>query len=251
MPTALFTKQCKISLAVAFVLAWPATWIADVVCFTSQSIPVFSGRVQTDGQGNESYIRLPTSPSPGYMSGIVQLNVVTESSGWPFTTTFHRGDTVLMPEELWSIHIPHNRLQSTWGRSSEYVSFEQTILASDDQRAINAITGVFPPTGPRFLGWMGNVAVWWILSYLGITVTLTIARSTYKAAHIPKELVQQNRASHGLCPRCGYDIRALDKNQLCPECGKKPSEIAVTEAKKNPIDDEETDKDDAANVSCE
>ena len=238
MPFGLLTPRRKITLVIAFVLAWPATWIADSACFTEQLIPVFIGRGQEDGQGNLSFIRLPLSTSIDYRSGRIQLNVVMESSGWPFSTTFLRGDTELMPD--WH-----------WRPSSTYALFEQAVLDSNDQRAIDAINGVHPPIGPRILGWIGNTAAWWILSYLGITLILTIARGTDKATHLPKELVQQNRALQGLCPHCAYDIRGLDEDQLCPECGKKPSEIAVIKAKKNPITDKETDNDDAAKVSCE
>lgn len=237
MPKALFTRRRKITFAIAFILALSATWIAYSVCFTTLLIPVLIGRGQKDGQGNLSIIRLPLSTSVDNRSGRIQ-SIFTDSRGWPISTTFLSDNTGLIPD--WH-----------WRPSSTSVLLEQVVLASNYQREIDAINRVLAPTGPRILGWIGNVFFWWILSYIGIVLTLTLARGTDIATHIPKELVQQDRAEQGLCPHCAYDIRGLDEDQLCPECGKKPSEIAVTEAKKNPIADNETDKDDTAKVSCE
>lgn len=238
MPTGLFTRRRKITIAIAFVLAWQAAWFTDSSYSSEHSITVFSARAQTDEQGDLSFIPLETSSSPDYYLGKIQLNVVMEFGGWPFSSTLLRANTELMPERHWHF-------------SMDYAPLRQTILASDDQHAIDVIKGVYPQTGPRILGWIGNVAVWWILSYIGIVLTLTFARGTDRATHIPKELVQQNRAEQGLCPHCAYDLRAIEENDLCPECGKKPTDLAVSEAKKNPIADKETNKDDAAKVSCE
>lgn len=238
MPSISFTIKQKITIAITFVLAWLVTWVADSAYASKQSITIFSAQAELDEQGNLTFVQFDTSSSSDFRTGIIQLNFVEEFSGWPFSTSFLHAYTRLKPENYFR-------------PSKDYELLKQTILASNDQHAIDAINSVFPPISPRYLGWVGNIIFWWIASNFGIAFILALARGTAKASHIPKELVQRDRASRGLCPHCAYDIRALDKNQLCPECGKKPSEIAVTEAKKNPIDDEETDKDDAAKVSYE
>lgn len=238
MPSVSFTQKQKITLAITFVLAWLITWVADSAIASKTSVTIFSAQAELDEQGNLTFVQFDTSSSTDFRTGIIQLSFVEEYSGWPFSTSFLHAYTRLKPENYFR-------------PSKDYKLLKQTILASSDQAAIDAINGVFHPPRTLYLGLICNTLLWWIVSYISITFILALARGINRATHIPKELVQQNRAMKGLCPHCSYDLRGLDEDQLCPECGKKPSEIAVTEAKKNPIDDEETDKDDAANVSCE
>lgn len=241
------SRRRKITLTLAFILAWPAAWLTDFVGPWTRWIPVYEGQAQRDDQGNWLVVRLPVSRSPDHHRGTIQLSVVTESSGWPFTATIYQSNTVLMPGEIWGAHrlLGGSRLIERLG--DDDAPLEQSILDSGDQRAIDALLGILPPPGPRLLGWIGNVIVWWGLCYLGIFLTLVLAHGIDRAPHIPRVVLEEDRISRGVCPGCAYDVRGLGEEACCPECGRTVSAEARGIALGHPIvppatDDEATTK---------
>lgn len=45
---------------------------------------------------------------------------------------------------------------------------------------------------------------------------LAFARTAWQEWRMTRE---NERARRGLCPRCGYDLRATGAGDVCPECG--------------------------------
>jgi len=73
--------------------------------------------------------------------------------------------------------------------------------------------GVADRLGPGH--WVVGVALWFCLALAGVLPAIRIWRLTRR----------RQRLSAGLCPTCGYDLRATPGR--CPECGTMPSSASA------------------------
>ena len=220
-----------IAVATALVAAWPATWLVEVLYRSTHWDPVFEGQVHIDEEGRRSLRSQAISHARHYAPDVIQLDIVTEGSGWPFPTRIHRCETTFFPGDIRIGSADSGRSGS--GEVSVYVDvaqLEEAIYKSQDRSAIDAWQGRLPPRGVRAFGWVGNIVAWWGLSYLGIALTLAVARGTDRAMREPREVIERERIARGACPGCAYDIRGLRDEACCPECGRtvptKAREIA-------------------------
>ena len=55
------------------------------------------------------------------------------------------------------------------------------------------------------------------LPLLGVLWVVMLARGMFRAGRGVRRIRGVFRAGHGLCPSCGYDLRASPGR--CPECG--------------------------------
>ena len=69
------------------------------------------------------------------------------------------------------------------------------------------------PAGGAVSGWFGIVPCWFIVLVTGVAPAAWLATRGRRAA--------RRRLLAGLCPACGYDLRASPER--CPECGAVPS----------------------------
>jgi threonine/homoserine/homoserine lactone efflux protein len=58
----------------------------------------------------------------------------------------------------------------------------------------------------------------WQTNLVWIGGVLAIAFAGYLLLRWPQEK-RERRLRRGLCPKCGYDLRATPKGDRCPECG--------------------------------
>jgi hypothetical protein len=105
-------------------------------------------------------------------------------------------------------------------------------------RLLNRLLGTWPFKDDEHLGRLGasQTALWvtvmagtWMLPggdsvvvRLGLTAAFTLlCGGMIRAAYAEERQAQrQHRLKHGLCRRCGYDLRASPGH--CPECGTIP-----------------------------
>ncbi len=197
----------------------------------------------------EFYVEDP-NPDRFRTSQFTQMRRVVETEGWPWPTRILRSGSYVSPCEFWmngsgTVRIWHDDLCD----DDVFAQIRKAILASGDEKAIDTLQGNLPPPGPRLLGWIGNVIVWWGLLYMGIVITLALARGTDRARHLPREVIERERIARGACPGCGYDIRGLDDEACCPECGRTVPAEAREIAQGHPIEPPATDGDAAPKLS--
>jgi hypothetical protein len=78
-------------------------------------------------------------------------------------------------------------------------------------------SGVWPPRIAYWAtdGWCVSVPHWQVIATAGVLPGLTVARRVRRSRY------QRRRSLAGLCPACGYDLRATPDR--CPECGVVPT----------------------------
>ena len=85
--------------------------------------------------------------------------------------------------------------------------------------------------GAMGLLWLTFMAITWLAPNectvpmrLGVTAWLSLLCGSFAAAAMRKEreVLRERRQKNGLCPRCGYDLRATAG--WCPECGTVPDQ---------------------------
>ena len=124
------------------------------------------------------------------------------TDGRPF---YHAADGVLeypRPRPIAATGTHHNWhlggcgfLRSVYGRQDLWVSYDgETRVYGADRTVITAV-----------------VAPWWMLTLTGLPLPLAAALRRARARRPPA----------GLCPSCGYDLRATPAR--CPECGASPA----------------------------
>ncbi len=250
MSLAFLSRQRKITLTLAFILAWPATWLTEALYRSTHWYPIFEGQLHIDEEGRRSLTSQALSHARHYAPGVIQLDIVTEGSGWPFRSRIHRCGTTLFPGDIWIGSAGSARGGS--GAIGVYVDvalLEEAIYKSQDWSAIDAWEGRLPPLGFRLFGWVGNIVAWWGLSCIGIVVTLALARGTDRAMREPREVRERDRISRGVCPGCAYDIRGLGEEACCPECGRPVPAEARRIAHGHPIEPAATDGDGSTKLS--
>ena len=253
MSFAFLTRRHKITFALAFVLAWSATLLTHFLSVSTHDEGVFEGAVHMiDIDTYEFYVEDP-NPDEFQMLQYTTMRRVVETSGWPWATRIFRSGSYLSPCEVWTSGSGTVRTRDDYYYCSDdvFAQIREAILASGDERAIDTLQGNLPPPGPRLLGWIGNVIVWWGLCYMGIALTLALARGTDRATHIPREVIERERIARGACLGCAYDIRGLGDEACCPECGRTVHAKAREIAQGHSNEPHATDGDTASKLSAE
>lgn len=251
------TRRRKITLALAFILAWPATLLAQYLCRSARAEEVFEGRIYIINVDTYEFYAEDQSPDDlqmlqPTMFQATTMRLVVETGGWPWPTHIFRSGSYISPCEEWTNGSGTVR---TWHdnfcNDDVFGQIRQAILACGDERAIDTLQGNLAPPGPRILGWIGNVIVWWGLCYLGIVITVTLARGTDRARHLPREVIERERIARGACPGCAYDIRGLGDEARCPECGRTVPAEAREIAQGHSNEPHATSDDTASKLSSE
>jgi hypothetical protein len=129
------------------------------------------------------------------------------------------GDGIYYSESVWAARVNELPGWQHWSvRRYDSIAvyrttFDPQSLGYFDVWAVPFFSTTFVPANPRDTsGWTLRAQLPWWLLFLA-TATLPISRMT-------RALRARRRRGGGLCPACGYDLRATPDR--CPECGATP-----------------------------
>ena len=137
--------------------------------------------------------------------------------GWPVATSRHPQQAQL---NLNLYDRPNTQIAVRLAESSPIrYAIEQSLLRNHEIFLRDAYRQPRPPAEQIWLGWIvASLMLWAMLAFL-LPASIAMLRLLCL-------LVMQRRAKRiayyrakGLCPQCGYDLRGLEFNERCPECG--------------------------------
>ncbi len=227
------SKRLRIATWIGLILAVPAVWLAELIGQDSQRSVIYRFHFSHDEEGEEwAVIPLPLDSSQFRPHS---LYLVRDVAGWPASSNVLLTGSLLRPDEVWVWAAGSiARWPSNDTREARRL-IEEECAASGNHDVVAVLRGDLPPTGRSWLGTIVNLLFWWIVTAVAALATLTLARGTDRAAHIPKELIERDRMLEGLCPKCAYDLRGTVHESLCPECGVELPGRALREAQKRAV----------------
>lgn len=216
-----WTRAGDVALIVAFVMAFPAAWLADRTSARPAPGIAFAGTlVEHDGRWRAILYDEAAAPElPRGYRGSFSLELRRQHRGLPLVST-----TATLPPRV-VINEPGGRTRVNEGlgpEDPERLAIEAAIRESDSVAAEVAIERwreAEPGLDRHPLAWIMNAGLWWIVLFVLASAGLLLTRFVVI-------LVTGNRAARramleaqGRCASCGYDLRGLEFNERCPECG--------------------------------
>jgi hypothetical protein len=76
------------------------------------------------------------------------------------------------------------------------------------------------PTETHWRAFALSAMLWWLMLLAFSLLLLGITRFGAALTRVRRLTRKYMRSSEGLCSHCGYDLRGLEFNARCPECGE-------------------------------
>jgi hypothetical protein len=213
-----------VALVTALLLAPGVAWLCDRVPLRRSIESDLYGRIglYVDRGEYEAWIMpadragesWPASPTP---YGEFWLVRAVEKRGVPLTSSVvHYRPTIRL--EPFSREEPS--VQGDLPPESDIrQAMEKGLLKAGHDSVVAAWRNEQPPPQRRWLSLAVNAALWWIALSFASWVLVHAARLIWLITSARKLGRQFARQSAGQCIHCGYDLRGLDFNERCPECG--------------------------------
>jgi hypothetical protein len=141
----------------------------------------------------------------------------------------HDGDT---PQHRFSLLVHSGQFSASWARTDlrPLHSYpDPGPLVHETARPPVPFWWRFDANTSTFLSRRGFLCIDQSVSAPAWAVVLAFATVAVIAAR-PWSLIRQRRIQRGLCPTCGYDLRATPER--CPECGTVPVGAAMADPAK-------------------
>ncbi|MHC5113998.1 MAG: hypothetical protein ACYTGP_06170 [Planctomycetota bacterium] len=215
------------SLAVTLALAPPAMLLSEGLAVRTTSLRQVSGKIYGHAEGPfisviddpEVWRRVPDlSDIPPH--GEFTAMLTRSDRGWPFASAHapiditlelnlyeevgSRPDARLAPDE------PRRVAMTEALRRAGYDEFVERWIASD------------AGDEPHERGWLasvGSTMVWWLMLLLAANAFIVVARAFAIMIDSHRSDRVAVRLAGGRCATCDYDLRGLEYNERCPECG--------------------------------
>jgi hypothetical protein len=217
-----WTRAADWSLLAALVLALPAAWLCDLLVHRQDAGLELRGGLATDPSGalvgrleEDEGLRWT---GDGVPHGEFEVVAVETRSGWPFASSARPG------EIRWSFKSFATGLTREGAQMPADAPERETIALALSQSGhaglLDAADGAATAPARRlWFGLLANVALWWLALALAMMFAIAATRLTVTTHRSGRSQRAARRAARGLCHVCGYDLRGLEFNERCPECG--------------------------------
>lgn len=222
-PGTRWSRARDISLFVSMALAVVAVYLTIIAVARTQTRETIYGRVMTTPSGGIKVLIIDEEdryiPWAGDITPVseFELKVIVEDRGWPVTTS----RLVRAPQlDIKQLTEANTRVDVAYDENDATARAIIAALESDERNALaQAWMNPRPQRTTLPLGWVFGITLWtamlWILCMIGI-VGLRLIVFSISA----KQQIQGARhRAQGHCVHCGYDLRGLEFQERCPECG--------------------------------
>ncbi len=222
-PRSAWSRATNIAFAAALALAAPAVWLVDRAYVLRVSQLQITGRLYEAADGTVWAGVVPdvglrsTAGDDSVMSGMFQLAIETEHHGWPFESSRRHPQAQLDLQLLARDESQHDADLPL--DSPIRAVIESALREAGHDEAVDVWQGKLPAVSHRLSAWLANGVVWYLLLSYTAWLGISLSRFGWRVVQAGRHVRQQQRQREGRCVACGYDLRASEFSERCPECG--------------------------------
>ncbi len=222
-PRSVWSRATNIAFAAALAVTAPAVWLVDRAYVLRVSQLQITGRLYESADGTLWAEAIPdvslrsTAGDDSVMSGMFQLALGTEHHGWPFGSS-RRHPRAQLSLDLFARGEPQADVDLP-PDSPRRAAIELALLEAGHDEAVALWQGGLPAVSHRLSAWLANGVVWYLLLSYTAWLGISFSRFGWRIAQAGRHTRQQQRQREGRCVACGYDLRASEFSERCPECG--------------------------------
>jgi hypothetical protein len=212
-------------LAAAFVLPFGAIMLAEALTETSVTMEARAGGLVVADDGTiRAHVREDpesTKWSPAWVGapyGEWRLEVAERRMGWPFGSLRER-----QPARV-RIHVFDEATPRVGSSLAAGDPVRPALEAALDEPVHRALLAAWrePEEARTSRNWLVSIttwAVWWVIFSLGSIALVRLVGFSAIVLGVKRAERRHARRSRGRCVVCDYDLRGLEFNERCPECG--------------------------------
>ncbi len=218
-----WTRALECALVLSLLLAIPAMLVFESAVVEQIDVSEIDGHIFGDPTGpcraEVNEVRGGMRWTPEQPCGEFIIKIVNVERGWPITTSWARRPAAL------DLNLYDESSKRRDAQLPEYsplrIAIEEALAEPDyDQYLTSWNDQQTPDVSRHWLGTLGSSVLWWVILTLALAALVELTRffSLVVAANQADRMA--NRQAKGLCGACGYNMRGLEFNERCPECGQ-------------------------------
>lgn len=221
-----WTRAAEGALVAALVMAVPATLLCEALIARTVLTDQVQGVIVRGDDDDDSFTALvQREPGtawwpPGEPYGEFFIEVAQVHRGWPFTTSITH-EPARLDLNVFAEQGMRKDAQLPAGAPLR-MAIEEALVEGGRQEKVQATSPATPPAQPPHRAWLGSIvgtAMWWMILTFISFIAIRLMQFATMVAQAQRATVIAKRLARGRCPSCGYDLRGLEFNERCPECG--------------------------------
>lgn len=207
----------------ALVAAPLCVWVTDALVTRPQVRQELFGRTMYDLSGGVQAIVVSRdqvlSPWPAGATPISEFRLVDRfvDRGWPVTTTRidypPRVDITLIVDRTNRENVAHDTSDAETAAIDTALRYREHDALVDEWAAAQQTRDTY------VLGWVFGSVLWCVMLWVVLLVVFNVARVVVFGMTAKRQLRGARLRGQNCCVNCGYDLRGLEFNERCPECG--------------------------------
>jgi len=223
-----WSTATDIAMVAALLAAPLLVWACSELVTDREIRQQVFGRLMTDLNGRLRAQVLSEeqrgSPWPRNTNPIAEfeLRAYVQDRGWPVTTS-----RVVQPPAMTIRRFPDAEANEPVRFAEDDPELREIAAAlrarQQLDQSLNNIAQRWqqgePQRSTHILGWIFGIALWWVFLFITLMLLIGIVRLTVFIFTAKKQVRGVRYRAEGKCAHCGYDLRGLEFNERCPECG--------------------------------
>ncbi|MEM7228558.1 MAG: hypothetical protein AAF432_07055 [Planctomycetota bacterium] len=222
-----WTRASDVAFVLSLLLALPCTILTQSIIVRDVEQIAVQGAIESLVDTGEIIARLTeedrnvSASLTGRSVGTFFVRATDECAGWPFAMRI-RPQAATLDLDLFA--SPQRQIDVTLPEDDpmhEAIAAE-VLVRSDSELALRWHARTSPErlrTQRVLRSWVANTFIWWVMLVFATAVVVRIARVIVLVFESSRAAIWSKRLKRGACVECGYDLRGLEFNERCPECG--------------------------------
>jgi hypothetical protein len=221
-PQTAWAKALEWALVLALLLAAPAMLLSELAVTRTAVTMQVQGQI-VRGEDGAFLAVVQESPTNAWWPvgapyGEFFIELAEIDRGWPFTSSFVR-QPARLDLNLFAEQGMRKDVQLR-ADSPLRAAIEKALSQPEHRRTLEATSD--RSTYPARRYWLGSIVgavIWWMILSFASFILIRFVQFGTMVVLARRAEVKARRIARGRCPVCGYDMRGLEFNERCPECG--------------------------------